>query len=95
LPDRATCAWTLTPPECNFTKERYSAAPCPLERGWFYLFYLEAHDGYETRVVRSRICAVDASPLNPVLRASAEDQRIANRAFRGATRKDRCRQKHQ
>lgn len=48
-------SWTLTPPEYNFIKDRYSAAPClRWSGGWYYLFYLEAHDGYETRVVRSR-----------------------------------------
>lgn len=73
-------AWTVTAPECNFTKERYSAAPClRWDDGWFYLFYLEAHQGYETRVVRSReLVQWEASPLNPVLRASAEDKQLAN-----------------
>jgi hypothetical protein len=72
--------WTVTPPECNFTKDRYSAAPClRWSKGWYYLFYLEAHDGYETRVVRSHDLAHwAASPLNPVLRASEEDRMIAN-----------------
>jgi alpha-L-fucosidase len=73
-------SWTVTPPECNFTKERYSAAPCLRWCGnWFYLFYLEAHDGYETRVVRSPdLVKWEASPLNPVLRATADDKQIAN-----------------
>jgi alpha-L-fucosidase len=73
-------AWTVTAPECNFTKERYSAAPClRWSGGWFYLFYLEAHQGYETRVVRSRdLVKWEVSPLNPVLRASPEDKVIAN-----------------
>ncbi|MEO6183265.1 MAG: hypothetical protein ABIP71_09250 [Verrucomicrobiota bacterium] len=72
--------WTITPPECNFTKERYSAAPClRWDDGWHYLFYLEAHEGYETRVVRSRdLVHWEVSPLNPVLRASPEDKKIAN-----------------
>ena len=72
--------WTVTPPECNFTKERYSAAPClRWLDGWFYLFYLEAHEGWETRVVRSRdLVKWEPSPRNPVLRASAKDQQIAN-----------------
>src|SRR4051812_36013122 len=73
--------WKVTPPECNFTKQRYSAAPClRWLDGWFYLFYLEAHEGYETRLVRSAdLVKWEASALNPVLRASAEDKRIANR----------------
>src|ERR1043166_880567 len=60
--------WEVTPPECNFTKERYSAAPClRWHDGYFYLFYLEAYQGYETRVVRSRdLIQWQASPLNPV-----------------------------
>ena len=80
--------WTITPPECNFTKERYSAAPClRWNGGWFYLFYLEAHDGYETHVVRSRdLVQWETSPLNPVLRASADDKRIANPALTAAER---------
>jgi pimeloyl-ACP methyl ester carboxylesterase len=72
--------WTITPPECNYAKDRYTAPHCLrwLE-GWFYDFYLEAHDGYETRVVRSRDLAHwEPSPLNPVLRASPEDKLIAN-----------------
>jgi hypothetical protein len=81
-------AWTVTPPECNFTKERYSAAPClRWSEGWFYLFYLEAHDGYETRLVRSRdLVHWMPSPLNPVLRASTEDQQIANPKLPAAQR---------
>jgi pimeloyl-ACP methyl ester carboxylesterase len=73
-------AWTFTEPKSNFTKERYSAAPClRWHAGWFYLFYLEAFHGYETRVVRSReLVNWEPSALNPVLRASAEDKQIAN-----------------
>ena len=72
--------WTLTPPECNYAKDRYTAPHCLrwLE-GWFYDFYLEAFHGYETRVVRSHdLIHWEASPLNPVLRASPEDKLIAN-----------------
>jgi hypothetical protein len=81
-------AWTVTRSECNFTKERYSAAPClRWSDGWFYLFYLEAHEGYETRVVRSRdLVRWTASPLNPVLRASAEDKQIRNLKLPAAQR---------
>jgi pimeloyl-ACP methyl ester carboxylesterase len=73
-------SWTVTSPDCNFTRERYSAAPClRWSDGWFYLFYLEARQGYETRVVRSAdLITWTASPVNPVLRASAEDQQIAD-----------------
>jgi dienelactone hydrolase len=80
--------WKLTPPECNYTKDRYSA-PHALRwvDGWFYDFYLEAHDGYEMRVVRSRdLVHWAASPLNPVLRHSARDKVIANPALTDAQR---------
>ncbi len=72
--------WELTPPECNYAKDRYTAPHClRYLDGWFYDFYLEAHDGYETRVVRSRdLIHWEASPLNPVLRASDEDKFLAN-----------------
>jgi len=72
--------WTMTPPECNYAKDRYTAPHClRWLDGWFYDFYLEAHDGYEMRVVRSRnLVKWEASPLNPVLKASPEDRRIAN-----------------
>ncbi len=72
--------WTLTPPECNYSKDRYTA-PHALRwlNGWYYDFYLEAHDGYEMRLVRSRdLIHWEPSPLNPVLRHSAEDKIIAN-----------------
>ncbi|PYK01725.1 MAG: hypothetical protein DME23_03510 [Verrucomicrobia bacterium] len=72
--------WTMTPPECNYAKDRYTAPHClRWLDGWFYDFYLEAHEGYEMRVVRSRdLIHWEPSPLNPVLRASPEDKRIAN-----------------
>jgi len=72
--------WTITPPECNYAKDRYTAPHClRWLDGYFYDFYLEAHDGYEMRVVRSRdLIKWEASPLNPVLRVSPEDKRIAN-----------------
>jgi lysophospholipase L1-like esterase len=72
--------WTMTPPECNYSKDRYTA-PHALRwlDGWFYNFYLEAHNGYEMRVVRSRdLIHWEPSKLNPVLKNSAEDKRIAN-----------------
>jgi lysophospholipase L1-like esterase len=72
--------WTMTPPQCNYSKDRYSAPHClRWLDGWFYDFYLEAHNGYEMRVVRSHdLVKWEASPLNPVLKATAEDRRIAN-----------------
>lgn len=73
--------WTLTPPECNYAKDRYTAPHClRYLDGYFYNFYLESvHGTYEMRVVRSRdLIHWEPSPLNPVLRASAEDRRIHN-----------------
>ena len=73
--------WKLTPPECNYSKDRYTA-PHALRHleGWFYNFYLESRSGsYEMRVVRSRdLVTWDASKLNPVLQYSPEDKTIAN-----------------
>lgn len=80
--------WTKTPPECNYSKDRYTA-PHALRwlDGWYYNFYLEAHDGYEMRVVRSRdLIKWEASPLNPVLKASAEDKMLANPGLTAAQR---------
>jgi len=72
--------WTLTPPECVYAKDRYTAPHClRWLDGWFYDFYLEAFEGYDTRVVRSKdLIHWVASPLNPVMRASDEDRKIAN-----------------
>jgi hypothetical protein len=80
--------WTITPPECNYSKDRYTA-PQAIRwlDGWFYDFYLEAHDGYEIRVVRSRdLVHWEPSPLNPVLRHSPEDKLIANTSLTAAQR---------
>jgi len=82
--------WTVTPPECNYTKERYSA-PHALRwlDGYYYDFYLEhirgkpyESHGYEMYVVRSKdLIDWEMSPLNPVLRASPEDRKLANPTF--------------
>jgi hypothetical protein len=83
-------AWTITPPECNYSKDRYTAPHClRWLAGWFYDFYLEAHDGYEMRVVRSRdLVRWEPSPLNFVLRNSPEDKLIANPKIKGDQRAD-------
>ncbi len=75
--------WEVTPPECVYAKDRYTAPHClRYLDGWFYDFYLEAHNGYEQRVVRSRdLVSWEASPLNPVLVACDDDKRIANPAL--------------
>lgn len=80
--------WTVTPPECNYAKDRYTAPHClRWLDGWYYDFYLEAHDGYEMRVVRSQdLVHWESSPLNPVLRASPEDKAIANPKLTAAQR---------
>lgn len=73
-------SWEILSPEHNYAKDRYTAPHClQYLDGWFYNFYLEAHDGYEMRVVRSKdLINWESSPLNPVLKASGEDKRIAN-----------------
>ncbi|MCD6379584.1 family 10 glycosylhydrolase [bacterium] len=74
--------WKVTPPECNYAKDRYTA-PHALRylNGYYYDFYLEAkgnYGTYETYVVRSRdLIHWEASSLNPVLKASDEDKIIA------------------
>lgn len=72
--------WELTPPACTYSRERYTAPHClRYLDGWFYNFYLEAHEGYEQRVVRSRdLIHWESSPYDPVLKASEEDRRPAS-----------------
>ncbi|UCD53339.1 MAG: exo-alpha-sialidase [Phycisphaerales bacterium] len=72
--------WEVTPPECVYAKDRYTAPHClRYLEGYFYDFYLEAYEGYEMRVVRSQdLIHWEPSPLNPVLKASPEDKQIAN-----------------
>ena len=84
--------WLVTPADCVYSKDRYTAAPAiRYQDGWYYLFYLEAIRagyenrggsggfGFETYVVRSRnLVRWELSPLNPVLRATADDRLIAN-----------------
>jgi hypothetical protein len=72
--------WELTPPQCTYSRDRYTAPHClRYLDGWFYNFYLEAHEGWEQRVVRSRdLVHWEPSPHNPVLRASVEDRQIAD-----------------
>jgi hypothetical protein len=78
-------AWELTPPECTYSKERYTAPHClRYLDGFYYNFYLEAHPGprWDQRVVRSRDLVMwEPSPLNPVLEASEEDRIVANPAL--------------
>lgn len=74
--------WRVTPPECVFSKDRYTA--CPALRflnGLYYMIYLEARPGptYEPHIVRSRdLVRWESSPLNPIMQFSPEDKLIAN-----------------
>lgn len=73
--------WKLTPPACNYAKDRYTAPHKLVWRdGWYYNFYLEAiHGGYEQFVVRSRdLITWEQSPRNPVLKASDPDRTLHN-----------------
>jgi hypothetical protein len=75
--------WELTPPQCTYSKDRYTAPHClRYLDGWYYNFYLEMigqGDGYEQYVVRSHdLVQWEPSPYNPVLRADDDDRRIAN-----------------
>jgi len=74
--------WTLTPPDCVFSKDRYTA--CPAIRfleGSYYMIYLEARPGptYEPHIVRSEdLVNWESSPFNPIMQFSPEDKLIAN-----------------
>jgi len=73
--------WEVTPPECVYAKDRYTAPHClRYADGYYYNFYLEACPGwYETRVARSKdLIHWESSPLGPVFRPSDEDKKIAN-----------------
>lgn len=74
--------WTMLPPQCVYTKERYSA--CPALRfldGFYYMVYLEAYPeaNYMPHIVRSRdLKEWESSPFKPMMRPGAEDKRVAN-----------------
>ncbi|MCX5758291.1 MAG: hypothetical protein NTU83_07255, partial [Candidatus Hydrogenedentes bacterium] len=73
--------WNLTPGNCVYTKERYSA--CPALRyldGYYYMAYLEAYPGsYAPNIVRSKdLVAWEESPFKPMMKFSDDDKRIAN-----------------
>ena len=81
--------WELTPPECNYSKDRYTA-PHSLRyhNGYYYNFYLEAlKTRYDQYVVRSKdLIHWETSGFNPVLSASDEDRRIAIPTIKDAFR---------
>jgi len=74
--------WQLTPSECVYSRERYTA--CPALRfldGLYYMLYLEARPGptYETHIVRSNdLVQWQSSPFNPVMQFDEEDKHIGN-----------------
>jgi hypothetical protein len=73
--------WEILSRDHNYAMDRYTAPHClRYLDGYYYDFYLEAYKGYEMRVVRSKdLIQWEASPLNPVLKASAADKLIANK----------------
>ena len=70
--------WEILPSEYNYAMDRYTAPHClRYLDGYYYDFYLEENHGYEMRVVRSKdLKNWEASPLNPVLKASAADKQV-------------------
>ncbi len=75
--------WKLTPKECVFSKDRYTACPAIryLDDGYYYMIYLEAYPGpaYKPHIVRSKdLVKWESSLLNPVMDYSFEDKYIAN-----------------
>jgi len=75
--------WDILPRDHNYARDRYTAPHClRYLDGYYYDFYLEAYHGYEARVVRSKdLIHWEASPLNPVLKASPKDKQIANKTL--------------
>jgi hypothetical protein len=77
--------WKITPKECNYDKNRYTAPHClRYLDGFYYVFYVEElrrdnKPNYETYVVRSKdLITWASSPLNPVMQYSDDDKKIAN-----------------
>ncbi len=72
--------WKLLPEQHVFTKQHYSA--CPSIRfvdGFYYIVYLHSMGkSWESRIVRSRdLIEWEVSSLNPVMKFSQEDHRVA------------------
>ena len=72
--------WEILSKDHNYAMDRYTAPHClRYLDDYYYNFYLEVYKGYETRVVRSKdLVKWEASPLNPVLKASSDDKIILN-----------------
>lgn len=82
--------WTLTPPECNYSKDRYTAPHClRYVDGYYYNFYLESmKGGYAQSVVRSKdLITWERTPIHPFLMWGDEDKQIANPKFTEEQRK--------
>lgn len=83
--------WKLTPRECVFSKDRYTA--CPAIRfldDWYYMIYLEQRHGwtFEPFIVRSKdLVHWESSALNPVMTFSDEDRKIGNPKLTAEERK--------
>jgi len=78
--------WRMTPPECWFSKNGFAAGHfLTYSDEYFYNFYMgetPVTKGWEMRVARSKdLIHWEDSPLNPVLRASEEDRKLANPNF--------------
>ena len=76
--------WELTPSECVYTKDRYSACgELHFLEGYYYMIYLEALPGYwAPYIVRSKdLVRWETSPYNPVMKHSDEDRQLAHSNF--------------
>lgn len=75
--------WEVLLSRYNYAKDRYTAPHClRYLDSYYYNFFLERHEGFEMRVVRSKdLEHWEESPLNPVLKFSQEDKRIANKGL--------------
>jgi hypothetical protein len=73
--------WEVLSSDHIYAKDRYTAPHClRYLDGYYYDFYLEAFNGWEMRVVRSKdLIHWDSSPLNPVLQASPADKQILHK----------------
>jgi hypothetical protein len=73
--------WEILSLDHNYAMDRYTAPHClRYLEGYYYDFYLEAYNGFEMRVARSKdLIHWEPSPLNPVLKASDKDKQIANK----------------
>jgi hypothetical protein len=75
-------SWRATPPECVYSKEKYTACPAMafLDDGFYYMIYLEDYGGtWDPHIIRSKdLVKWEDSPRNPIMKHSDEDKAIAN-----------------